>query len=256
VRSIDPNARAAVLGLNRVPGVVTSESCQGGSRASGHSTFAYVRFHHSLPPRFHDYLLARLGEIARIEDAAAYARRPEWNDLFLHALARAASAYRRRYARFLIRARRLRRRLDRAGPGGLVLCLDCCAIKGCRNPEHLRLSLAPIDEAERDHWFREFSEDPDNRLPADLRARETAASLRARTEKGQFGEAYLRRWTAFMERAARAAVEKAVLRAVRSARKSTASEACSYSNGLFTAIEPGPAGRVRLALLDPDFGPR
>ncbi len=223
MRSIDRDARAAVFGLNRVPGVTTTESCQGGSRGSGHSAFAYVRFRHPLPPRFRSYLLARVGGIARVEDTAAYARRPEWNQLFLRALAEAASAYRRRYARlpisrFRIRARTLRRRLARASPSGIALCLHCGRTRPCGNAEHLQLRLAPIDEAMRDGWFRDFTEVPENQLPADLRASESPARLRARAENGQFGEAYLRRWAAFEKRAAGAAVEAQVLRAVRLAR--------------------------------------
>lgn len=213
VRSLDVGVRDAVAVLNRIPGVTTRASCEGATQQPAphrHGELAYVLFRYPLPLHLRDFLLTQLDAVARIEDDGIYSRWPMHNREFLDRLVAAARAYldqqasdrrahlgwplprlRARFARELSRRQELR----------IALCIDCHDLVGEPHPASHRsvtlLRLAPDQEA---LWFAEFIRKPANALDPTLVATDGWEQLAARTQRGDFGAAFRRRWLRYRAR--------------------------------------------------------
>jgi hypothetical protein len=206
-RRLDVGVHDVVTLLNQIPGVVTRASCEGaGLRPArhAHAALAYVALRHPMPLGLRDFLVARLGALARIEDHGIYSRWPQENRAFLCSLESATrlflstSATRpRRTARWpLARLRaRLARQVAHGHPSDMRLCLTCAELVTEPHPdEHQPLTLLRLSAGLPDQWFAEFIAQPANRLDPALVASDGWVRLLARTQRGDFGAAFYRRW--------------------------------------------------------------
>jgi len=204
---IDDGVREVVALLNRVPGVATRASCEGKGAGAGrhrHADLAYVSFRHPLPLGVQDFLVARLGTEACVEDDRVYARWPKHNRTFLESLATAARRYLDRQSdapRASVRwpLARLRARLARlvtaAQSTRISLCLTCADIATETHPApHHAFPLLLLGQRMHEQWFADFVARPENTLDPILVARDGWSELISRTEQAAFGTAYRRRW--------------------------------------------------------------
>ncbi len=212
-RTIDVGVRAAVLCLNRIPGVRTRASCEGAGAAAvrhRHSDLAYVLFSNPMPLRLQEFLVEQLQTVARVEGNGIYSRWRAQNRIFLERLEVAARAYlsQRPSDRFRCVRRplpKLRARLARHVARGqecwMGLCLSCEDLVSEPHLEShrmLRLFMLPADLPAR--WFAQFASEPQNALQADLIASDGWPQLVARTQRNEFGTAYRRRWLRYRAR--------------------------------------------------------
>lgn len=206
-RNLDAGVRDAVTLLNHIPGVITRASCEGMDAQPArhaHAALAYVAFRHPLPLQLRDFLITRLGELARIEDDRIYCRWPRKNRTFIGSLESAARLYLSGSARTSCRIvrwplARLRARLARLVTHGhaveVQLCLVCSVLVGEAHPEtHQPIVLLRLPPDLHDRWFAEFVAQPSNGLDPVLVATAGWVRLLARTQRGDFGTAYRRRW--------------------------------------------------------------
>jgi hypothetical protein len=210
---IDDGVREVVALLNRVPGVATRASCEGKGPSAGrhrHADLAYVSFRHPLPLGLQDFLVAHLGQEARVEDDRVYARWPKHNRTFLESLATAARLYLDRQSdapRDSVRwpLARLRARVARlvtvAQPTQISLCLTCADIATETHPgPHHAFPLLLLGQRLHEQWFADFVSQPENALDPSLVARDGWSDLIDRTEQAAFGTAYRRRWLRYRTR--------------------------------------------------------
>ena len=206
-RRIDVGVRNVVTLLNHITGVTTRASCEGaGPHPAGHvhAALAYVAFRHPMPLQLQDFLVTRLGSLARIEDDAIYCRWPIRNRVFLGSLESAARLYlsgsdhgSTRSVRWpLARLRaRLARQVARRHAGEIRLCLTCRELVATAHPEsHQSIALLRLPADLHDRWFAEFLTQPRNALDPTLVASDGWVRLLARTQRGDFGTAFQRRW--------------------------------------------------------------
>lgn len=208
--NLDVGVRDVVALLNHIPGVATRASCEGiGAQPARHvhAALAYVAFRHPLPLRLRDFLITRLGELARIEDDGIYCRWPRKNRTFLGCLEAATRLYlsgvanapcrRVRWPLSRLRAR-LARLVARGHAGEVQLCLVCGVLVGEAHIEtHQPIALLRLPPDLHDRWFAEFVAQADNRLDPALVESAGWVRLLARTQRGDFGGAYHRRWLRF-----------------------------------------------------------
>ncbi len=206
-RSIDVGIREAVELLNHIPGVSTRASCEGAGPQQGrhaHATLAYVAFRHPLPLRLQDFLVTHLGVLARIEDDGIYCRWPMRNRAFLGSLESATRHYLSNAAREqcnslrwpLARLRaQLARQVVRGHAGAIGLCLGCAELisEPCTDP-HQAIPLLHLRPDLHDRWFAAFVAQPGNALESTLIETEGWVRLLARTQRGDFGTTFQRRW--------------------------------------------------------------
>jgi hypothetical protein len=210
---IDTGVREVVEQLSRIRGVTTRASCEGlgqGCLHHRHAYWAYVLFRQPLPLRFREFLVAQIGSVARVEEDGIYSRWRERNGEFLSCLVTAVRRYASQEttdqgASIRWRLPKLRARLARALADGqairLQLCLQCRdLVLGDHLPSHERLALLLCPADRPTVWFAEFESLPPNVLEADLVETDGWAKLIARTQRGEFGTAFQRRWLRFRAR--------------------------------------------------------
>jgi hypothetical protein len=209
-RRIDVGVRGVVTLLNHITGVITRASCEGAGPQPGghvHAALAYVAFRHPMPLQLRDFLVTRLGALARIETDAIYCRWPMRNRLFLGSLESAARLYlsssdhdstrKLRWPLARVRAR-LARQVARQDAGEFRLCLTCRDLVAAAHPEsHQSIALLRLPADLHDRWFAEFLTQPRNALDSRLVTRDGWARLLARTQRGDFGAAFRRRWLGY-----------------------------------------------------------
>jgi hypothetical protein len=206
-RNLDAGVRHVVRLLNHIPGVTTRASCEGmGAQPArhAHAALAYVAFRHPLPLQLRDFMIARLGDLARIEDDGIYCRWPRKNRIFIGSLESATRLYLSGSARTSCRSvrwplARLRARLARQVAHGhaaeIQLCRACAVLVAEAHPEaHQPIMLLRLPPDLHDRWFAEFVAQPSNRLDPTLVATAGWVRLLARTQRGDFGATYRRRW--------------------------------------------------------------
>ena len=206
-RAIDAGVREVVAILNRIPGVTTRASCEGGgSSHTGHrhAELAYVLFRYPLPVQLQEFFTAQLGSIGRVEDAGVYSRWPAENHAFVESLTAAGHAYLRAPALDGIRRLQqplpklrawLARQLSRRAAAHIGLCLDCAQLTAVPHaPPHRQLSLFELDADLETRWFEQFAGRPGNALDMALIAANGWRELVTRTRRGDFGTTFLRRW--------------------------------------------------------------
>ena len=206
-RSIDVGVRDMVTLLNHIPGVTTRASCEGAGphpARHAHAALAYVAFRHPLPLQLRDFFVTRLGDLARVEDDGIYCRWPRKNQIFIGSLESAARLYLTGAAREPYRSvrwplARLRARLARQVANGhageIRLCLTCANLADDSHPEaHQPITLLSFPPDLHDRWFAEFVAQPGNGLDPALVAIDGWLRLLARTQRGDFGTAFRRRW--------------------------------------------------------------
>jgi len=207
VRTIDRGARRAVTALNRIPGIATRGSCEGIGLSPSrhrHADLAYVVFRHPLPLRAQAFLVARLETVARVEDDGVYSRWPTGNRAFLDAVAAVADAYRREqrprcYARAGWPLAAIRARCARALSSGrdvvVALCVDCAEfVFEPHASGHQLLPLLRLPANQTVEWFAAFVGLPRNRLAPELIVATDWSQLVARSQRGDFGVSFHRRW--------------------------------------------------------------
>jgi hypothetical protein len=204
---IDPRVRELVEALNQVPGVTTRASCEGAG--SGHAThrhadLAYVAFRQPLPLRFQEFLLTSTGAVGRVEDDGIYSRWPERNSAFVASALAATRHYLaqpRRASRACIcwPLPKLRARLARRLSSGQDFCVQLCP--KCRDlvfephvAAHRPLPLLRAGPEQMAVWFTAFTQQPRNALDPTLIAADGWMSLITRTQRGEFGLTFQRRW--------------------------------------------------------------
>jgi hypothetical protein len=205
--NLDAGVRDVVTLLNHIPGVATRASCEGmGAQPAQHThaALAYVAFRHPLPLQLRDFLITRLGELARIEEDGVYSRWPRKNRRFIGSLEAATRLYLSGSAPTSCRSvrwplSRLRARLARLAARGhageIQLCLVCGVLVSEAHTEtHQPITLLRLPPDLHDRWFAEFVAQASNRLDPMLVASAGWVRLLARTERGDFGTAYRRRW--------------------------------------------------------------
>jgi hypothetical protein len=210
---IDPRVRMLVEALNQVPGVTTRTSCEGagqGRATHRHADLAYVAFRRPLPLRFQEFLLASIGSVARVEDDGVYSRWPERNRAFIACALAATQNYLAQpqlapYARVCWLLPRLRARLARHLSSGQDFCVQLCL--ECRDlvfephaTAHRSLPLLRGGPEQAAVWFRAFAQQPRNELDPLLIAADGWANLILRTQRGEFGRAFQRRWLRYRAR--------------------------------------------------------
>jgi hypothetical protein len=232
VRTIDAGVRDAVMLLGRIPGVTTRASCEGAGRVQlrhRHSDLAYVLFRHPLPVALEDFLLAHLGSVARIECAAIYSRWPAQNHVFLERLEATVHSYlgqggRNRQTRISwplskLRAR-LARQVSRRQEVRLGLCFVCADLVSEPHPEsHRQVGLLRLPADQQTSWFADFARRPESALGADLIARDGWLHLAERTQRGDFGALYQRRWLRYRARMVAGLTTEHLRRGVENARR-------------------------------------
>lgn len=209
MRTIDSGVREVVTLLNTIPGVRTRASCEGTNHtadAHRHADLAYVLLEYPLPLALQDFLLDSLGTIARIEHDGVYSRWPASNREFLTRFADVARAYRARRAGHTHRLQvplatlraRLARQVAQRAAASVSFCATCRAVDIEHQAEaHAVVALLhlPGDQALR--WFAQFVAQPDNHLEPRLIEREGWEPVVARSQRGDFGPAFQRRWLRF-----------------------------------------------------------
>lgn len=210
---IDTGVREVVALLNGIPGVATRASCEGmgcACRHPRHAYWAYVLFRYPMPLRFREYLMEELGELGRVEDDGVYSRWQERNSEFLARLEHAARSYAGRelkYPRTVIwwRLPKLRACLARPLISGQALRVGLCLV--CRDLTfgdhplaHQQMPLLSCASDRLAAWFAEFASLPPNRLESDLVRTHGWADLITRSEHGDFGPSFHRRWLRFRAR--------------------------------------------------------
>jgi hypothetical protein len=203
---IDAGVRDVVALLNHIPGVRTRASCEGAGpqpARHAHAALAYVAFRHPIPLQLQDFLVTRLGSLARIEDDGVYCRWPTHNRSFLGSLESTVRTYLShaqeacrsvRWPLARLRAR-VATRVASGHPTELWLCLTCSELVAPPHPEsHQPVALLSLPADLHDRWFAEFLAQPKNALDATLIANDGWARLLARTQHGDFGAAFQRRW--------------------------------------------------------------
>jgi len=193
--------------LNRLPGVTTRASCEGGgSTRAGHrhGELAYVLFRYPLPLGLQEFFTAQLGTIGRVEDDGVYSRWPAENHAFVASLTAAGHAClsapaldgMRRVQHPLPKLRAwLARQLSRGAAAHIGFCLDCARLITVPHaPPHRQLLLFEMDANLETRWFEEFAGRPGNTLDAALIAADGWRELVTRTRRGAFGATFLRRW--------------------------------------------------------------
>ncbi|HVO22024.1 MAG TPA: hypothetical protein VMW56_00185 [Candidatus Margulisiibacteriota bacterium] len=206
-RNLDAGVRDVVTLLNHIPGVTTRASCEGmGAQPArhAHAALAYVAFRHPLPLQLRDFLISRLGALARIEDDGIYCRWPRENQTFVGSLESATRQFLSGAARRSCRSvrwplARLRARLARQVAHGhareIQFCRTCMVLVAEAHPEeHRPITLLRLPPDLDDRWFAEFVAQPSNRLDPGLVATAGWVRLLARTQRGDFGVTYRRRW--------------------------------------------------------------
>ncbi len=206
-RTIDVGVREVVAVLNRLPGVTTRASCQGtGPLHVGHrhGDLAYVLFRHQLPLALQEFFVAHLGPVGRVEDDGIYSRWPADNQMFLDRLTAAARAYvpaaaggeTRCLRRHLPKLRAwLAAQLLRGEDTRVALCLHCRDLVRLPHCEpHEQIALCHVSGDLETRWFADFVQRPGNAIDAGLVAADGWPALVARTRRGDFGTAFLRRW--------------------------------------------------------------
>ena len=206
-RAIDAGVREVVAILNRIPGVTTRASCEGGGRTRAghrHGELAYVLFRYPLPLRLQEFLAAQLGTIGRVEDDGVHSRWPASNYAFVESLAAAGHAYLRAPAveglRWVqIPLPKLRAWLARQLSSGLATRIGFCLVCGQlfnapHAPQHRQLPLLELAADEETRWFEKFAGRPGNALDAALINAHGWPEMVVRTCRGDFGATFLRRW--------------------------------------------------------------
>jgi len=202
---LDPGVREPVEVLNSIDGVTTRASCEGQGSAPlhPHSALAYVTFKYPLPPRFQEFLITELGMIGRVDDDAIYCRWPPENRQFLELLGIAAKRYKQRNRTALRSAlvaplSELQSHLLSFSAGGneavITACRTCSRLAVGPHSCRSSVAISRWAPASADAIFRDFVELPDNRLEEDLVAALGTAELQCRTNRGDFGPAFRRRW--------------------------------------------------------------
>ena len=219
--------------LNHITGVTTRASCEGaGPHVAGHvhAALAYVAFRHPMPLQLQDFLVTRLGALARIEADAIYCRWPLRNRVFLGSLESAARLYlsgsddgstrRVRWPLARLRAR-LARQVARGHAGEIRLCLTCRELVATAHPEsHQSTGLLRLPADLHDRWFAEFLTQPTNALDPILVASDGWVRLLARTQRGDFGNAFQRRWLRYRAQRVADLTTRHVRHGVEAARRS------------------------------------
>jgi hypothetical protein len=210
---IDPRVRELVEALNRIPGVTTRASCEGAEQSletHRHADLAYVAFRHPLPLRFQESLLTSIGSVARVEDDGVYSRWPERNRAFIATTLAAtrnylAQPWPRRRACLRWRLPKLRAHLARQLSSGQGFCAQLCM--ECRDlvfdrhaAAHRSLPLLRGGPEQAALWFAAFTQQPRNTLDPTLIATDGWIGLIARTQRGEFGPTFQRRWLRYRAR--------------------------------------------------------
>jgi len=240
---IDAGVREVVELLNRIRGITTRASCQGlgpGCQHHRHSYWAYVLFRHPLPLRLREYLIAEIDTLGRVEDDGIYSRWQERNGEFLTSLLAAVRAYAAQDAtrqRTFIRWRlaKLRACLARPLSGGqgirLRLCLQCRdLVFDDHLPAHRQIQLLQCQPGCQATWFAEFASLPRNRLEPDLIESDGWESLIFRTQRGDFGPAFQRRWLRFRARKLADLATRQLRRGTEGARQQRIDLDCFYGD--------------------------
>ena len=214
----DAGIRRAVRELNRVAGVRTRSSCQGKAfpdERSTHSDLAYVLFRSPVPLAFEEHLEHSAGEFARIEPDSLYSRWPTRNQEFCDRVADLAGEFQRSRSARPARERRLAletvlRPIETALRSAGAANVDWCFACGCIHGEDARdcdpaLAVPLISEpaSRRLAAFEAFLAADPHPPDARLREREGDAAVLDRLERGDFGDAYRRKWERFVARHAR-----------------------------------------------------
>jgi hypothetical protein len=210
---IDLRVRELVEALNQVPGVTTRTSCEGrspGLASHRHADLAYVAFRQPLPLRFQEFLLASVGPVARVEDDGVYSRWPDHNSTFIASAVAATRNYLAQpkppgHALVCWSLSKLRARLALHLSSGRSFCVQLCL--ECRDlvfdqhvATHQCLQLLSSGPEQAALWFSAFTQQPHNKLDAALIAAEGWMRLVARTQRGEFGPAFRRRWLRYRAR--------------------------------------------------------
>ncbi len=212
-RTIDAGVGDVVAVLNHIPGVATRASCEGAGTQPvrhPHAALAYVALRHPMPLQLRDFLADRMGSLARIEDDGIYCRWPENNRAFLASLESAARAYltrslherpnTMRWPLTRLRAR-VAHEVARGHAVQIALCIPCTDLVTQPHQEsHQPVSLLHLAPDLHDRWFAEFVAQPGNTLDPALIATDGWVRLLARTQRGDFGAAFHRRWLRYRAR--------------------------------------------------------
>jgi hypothetical protein len=162
-----------------------------------------------MPLVLQDWLAARLDTVARIEPDGIYSRWPAGNGEFLARLAVALHAYQAEHdgARIARRIRLAKLRADlahrivRDDPADLIWCRTCADVTVEPHPAtHVRVPLVHLPQGQTAPWFAEFVAMPANRLDPRLVEREGLPQVATRTQRGDFGPAFQRRWLRYRSR--------------------------------------------------------
>jgi hypothetical protein len=217
--------------LNRIPGVTTRTSCEGAGATSErhrHAELAYVLFRHELPVGLQEFLIARLDTLARVEDDGIFSRWPQRNRIFLQRLGAAARTYALRARRPRLSVHwplpRLRARFARVMACReeieVVLCRECKDLVIDPHAErHQTLPLFHVPADLEIAWFGEFIGQSENRLDPALIAADGLPAVAARTQRGDFGATFRRRWLRHRTRLLAALTTRTVRRAIQTARR-------------------------------------
>jgi hypothetical protein len=210
---IDPRVQELVEAFNQIPGATTRASCEGagqGHETHRHADLAYVAFRQPLPLRFQEFLLTSIGSMARVEDDAVYSRWPERNSAFIASalaatrnyLAQPRPAHRVCVSWLLPKLRaRLARQLSAGRNFCLQLCLECHELVfDPHAATHQPLPLLHGGPEQAALWFTAFTQQPRNALDPTLIAADGWMSLIARTQRGEFGPTFQRRWLRYRAR--------------------------------------------------------
>jgi len=241
VRTIDAGIRDVVVLLNHIPGVLTRASCEGTALTRGrhrHADLAYVLFRYPLPLRLQEFLIDALGELARVDDDGLYSRWPTHNAAFLARLAQVVRNYGSqpdggRCYSAQWRLAKLRSQLARVvcdhEPARLGLCLQCANLFLLPHiAGHASITLLDLAADQEGRWLESFIKQPQNVLDADLVALSGWEQLAARSQRGDFGDAFHRRWLRYRARMIAALATTDLRTGVQSARRAGKDLDCYY----------------------------
>ena len=209
---IDAGVADVIAALCQIPGVTTRASCQGvsGEPHEHHAELAYVLFRHPLPLHFRDFLIAELADLGRVDIDGVYSRWPARNGAFVERLRKAADRY-LDPAHFLHRCAirlslsKLRARcaslLESRLPLELDLCLACEDLVFDPHPAaHAPITVLRRPADQETLWFAEFAALPASHLDPALIVAAGWTRLHARSQQGDFGAAFQRRWLRYRAR--------------------------------------------------------